>query len=278
MAAKIFAAGDLEKATNNFHKKNVIGEGGYGIVYKGTLGAAAAADKTTTVAIKKSKSIDENQIEQFINETAEALTHIHSTTQIIHRDIKSSNILLTDDYTAKVSDFGISRFIPVDKTHLQTLVHGTFGYIDPEYFHSGMLTERSDVYSFGMVLVELLTGRKVFSFSHDHHENGSTETSEEEELGLAKIFISSLEKGCLFTILDNQLKKDGVVDEQHIKKLAKLARECVELEAKKRPNMKQVRDQLQHISQSYHLLKGKAASIISTNKPKYIIEPLILFD
>ncbi|KAJ0751272.1 putative protein kinase RLK-Pelle-WAK-LRK10L-1 family [Helianthus annuus] len=67
-------------------------------------------------------------------QTAEAIAHKHSTTQIIHRDIKSSNILLTDDYTAKVSDFGISRFIPLDQTHVQTLVHGTLGYIDPEYF------------------------------------------------------------------------------------------------------------------------------------------------
>lgn len=291
--AKIFAAGVLEKATNNFHKTNVIGQGGYGIVYKGTL-----ADKTM-VAVKKSKSIDENQIEQFINEviilsdishpnvvkllgccletptpllvyefitnktvfqhlhehdfissltferrlniatdTAEALAHIHSTTQIIHRDIKSSNILLTDDYTAKVSDFGISRFIPVDQTHLQTLVHGTLGYIDPEYFRSGILTEKSDVYSFGMVLVELLTGKKVFS--HDGTES---------ELGLATFFVSALERGWLIRILDNKVKKDGL--DEHIKKMAKLAKECVELEGKNRPNMKQVKEQLKELSQSY---------------------------
>ncbi|KAK1406745.1 hypothetical protein QVD17_38353 [Tagetes erecta] len=291
--AKIFTSTVLEKATNNFHKSNVIGQGGYGTVYKGTL------ENKITVAIKKAKSIDNNQIEQFINEvvmlseishpnivkllgccletqtpllvyefvsnnnvfhhlhemdqassmsferrlniarqTAEAIAHIHSTTQIIHRDIKSSNILLTDDYTAKVSDFGISRFIPVDQTHVQTLVHGTLGYIDPEYFRSGMLTEKSDVYSFGMVLVELLTGRKVFS-------NDGTES----DLGLAMFFVLSLERGGLLQILDDQVKKGGV--DEHIKYFAKLAKDCIELEGKKRPNMKTVKEELDQLRQSF---------------------------
>ncbi|XP_071701699.1 wall-associated receptor kinase 2-like isoform X2 [Rutidosis leptorrhynchoides] len=321
MAAKIYAAGALEKATNNFHKKNVIGQGGYGTVYKGTL-----PDKTT-VAIKKSKSIDENQIEQFINEviilseishpnivkllgccletqtpllvyefinnktlyqhlheqldfissltfekrlhiatqTAEALAYMHSTTQIIHRDIKTSNILLTDDYTAKVSDFGISRFIPVDQTHLQTLVHGTLGYIDPEYFRSGILTEKSDVYSFGMVLVELLTGRKVFSYD-----------GTESDMGLATYFVTSLEMGCLITILDDKLKKDagGDLDEQqHIMKIAMLAKDCVELAGKNRPNMKQVTHELQELTHSY--LK---ASIIFKKDNYFDPDHLSLFD
>ncbi|KAJ0742214.1 putative protein kinase RLK-Pelle-WAK family [Helianthus annuus] len=290
--AKIFAARILEKATNNFHKTNVIGQGGYGTVYKGTL------EDNTRVAIKKSKSIDENQIEQFINEvimlsevshpnivrllgccletqtpllvyefvtnktvyhhlhekdyvssmtferrlniatqTAKALAHIHSTTQIIHRDIKSSNILLTDDYTVKVSDFGISRFIPMDQTHIQTLVHGTLGYIDPEYFRSGILTEKSDVYSFGMVLVELITGRKVFS-------NDGTES----DLGLAMFFVSAVERGCLIQILDDQVKKDGISD--HIDYIAKIAKDCIELESKKRPSMEEVKAQLEKLTQS----------------------------
>ncbi|KAJ0877616.1 putative protein kinase RLK-Pelle-WAK family [Helianthus annuus] len=291
--AKIFAARVLVKATNNFHKTNVIGQGGYGTVYKGTL------EDNTRVAIKKSKSIDENQIEQFINEvimlsevshpnvvrllgccletqtpllvyefvtnktvfhhlhqkdcvssmtferrlniatqTAEALAHIHSTTQIIHRDIKSSNILLTDDYTVKVSDFGISRFIPMDQTHIQTLVHGTLGYIDPEYFRSGILTEKSDVYSFGMVLVELITGRKVYSYD-----------GTESELGLAMFFVSSLERGCLIQILDDQAKKEGISD--HIDYVAKIAKDCIQLEGKKRPNMEVVKEELEKLRQSF---------------------------
>ncbi|KAA8546472.1 hypothetical protein F0562_002789 [Nyssa sinensis] len=191
--AKIFTEEELKKATNNFNERNVVGEGGYDTVYKGTL------PNDMIVAIKKSKEVDCGQIEQFVNEviilsqikhpnvvkllgygrvlsmpwemrlriateTAGALAHMHSAPMhIIHRDVKSANILLDDEYTAKVSDFGVSRLIPLDQTQLPTLVQGTFGYIDLEYFHSVLLTKKSYVYSFGVVLLELLTGQKVVS-------------------------------------------------------------------------------------------------------------------
>ncbi|XP_039123939.1 wall-associated receptor kinase 3-like [Dioscorea cayenensis subsp. rotundata] len=166
-------------------------------------------------------------------ETAEALAYLHSAASmpVFHRDVKSSNILLGDNLTAKVSDFGISRLVPLDQTQVPTLVQGTFGYLDPEYFQTSQLTSKSDVYSFGVVLVELLTG----------HKPVSTERSREDS-NLAMYFLSSLKCKDLREFIDRDVMREDNLEQ--LKSVAELARKCLLLRGDKRPSMKEVAQEL----------------------------------
>ncbi|XP_062015043.1 wall-associated receptor kinase-like 8 [Rosa rugosa] len=181
-------------------------------------------------------------------EIAGALSYLHYTASfpIYHRDIKSTNILLDDKYRAKVADFGTSRSIAIDQTHLTTsLVHGTFGYLDPEYFQSSIFTEKSDVYSFGVVLVELLTGQKPISFLR----------SEDEGRSLATYFITSMHKDRLFEIVDAQVLKEG--SKADIAIVANLARRCLDLNGRNRPTMREVTAELEGIQTTENTSNGE---------------------
>lgn len=290
-AAKIYTAEQLKEATDNFSESKIVGKGGYGIVYKGIL-----PDKSV-VAIKKSKIVDKDQIEQFINEvvvlsqinhrnvvkllgccletevpllvyefvsngtlssyihdrfkapafswevrlriaseTAGVLSYLHSaaSTPIIHRDVKSNNVLLDEKYTAKVSDFGSSRLVPQDQTQISTMVQGTLGYLDPEYLLTSQLTEKSDVYSFGVVLVELLTGKKPVSFE-----------GPDEERSLAMHFLSALKKDRLFQIVEDCIAKEGNVEQ--VNQVARLVKMCLRVKGEERPTMKEVAMELERL-------------------------------
>ncbi|XP_038717531.1 probable serine/threonine-protein kinase PBL21 isoform X4 [Tripterygium wilfordii] len=97
--------------------------------------------------------------------------HCKANPPVIYRDLKSANILLDNDFNPKLSDFGLAKLGPVgDNTHVSTRVMGTYGYCAPEYAMSGKLTVKSDIYSFGMVLLELITGRKAIDFSRRQEE------------------------------------------------------------------------------------------------------------
>ncbi|XVF39209.1 hypothetical protein PTKIN_Ptkin01aG0017000 [Pterospermum kingtungense] len=166
-------------------------------------------------------------------ETAETLSYLHSAASvpIVHRDIKLANILLDENYTAKVSDFGASRLIPTDASEVATVVQGTFGYLDPEYMHTSLLTEKSDVYSFGVVLIELLTGQKVVCFKRS-----------DEKRVLAKYFVSLMEEDRLLEILDPRVVNDGNFEQ--LKEVSALAAQCVAIKGDERPSMKQVAHEL----------------------------------
>ncbi|BBH01172.1 wall-associated kinase 2 [Prunus dulcis] len=276
---KIFTAEELEKATNNYHESRVLGEGGYGTVYKGIL------EDDKVVAIKKSKIcaplrmsnlltrnvvrllgccletpmpllvyefiINRTLSEHIHNkcresllswelrlkiaaETAGALAYLHSSISIpiIHRDVKTTNVLLDENYIAKVSDFGASRLIPLDQAQITTLVQGTLGYLDPEYFHSNQLTEKSDLYSFGVVLAELLTSKVALSFARP-----------EAERNLASFFVCSVEQGRLNQILDEDIVNEGNIET--LKKVADLANRCLRVKREERPTMKHVAMELE---------------------------------
>ncbi|WJX10121.1 hypothetical protein P8452_00880 [Trifolium repens] len=291
-SAQIFTEEELKKATKNYDESLIIGRGGFGTVFKGIL------PDNKIVAVKKSKVIDANQIEQFINEvvvlsqinhrnvvkllgccletevpslvyefvsngtlfdfiqstkdrannptwktrlriaaeTAGALSYLHSSASIpiIHRDVKSTNILLDDNYTAKVSDFGASRLVPLDQTEIATMVQGTLGYLDPEYMQTHQLTEKSDVYSFGVVLAELLTGDKPLSFNRP-----------EESISLAMHFLSCLKQDRIFEAVQVGILNDE--NKKEIKEVAILAARCLRLRGDERPSMKEVAMELEGI-------------------------------
>ncbi|XP_026404102.1 wall-associated receptor kinase 2-like [Papaver somniferum] len=287
--SKIFTAKELKLATNNYDKNLILGRGGFGTVYKGTL----PGDRI--VAIKKSEKVDPTQVEEFINEvvllaqinhrnvmkllgccletevpllvyeyicngtlfqhihsnngvssisfhsrlriaaeTASALAYLHSAAAIpiIHRDIKSANILLDKNYTAKVADFGASRLIPLEQTELSTKVLGTRGYLDPEYHYTGQLTDKSDFYSFGALIVELLTAKKPFSSNRP-----------EEQINLAQYFVSLMGENRLLELLDTRVVNEGT--QKEITAVAELAKRCLNLTGEERPTMRKVADVLE---------------------------------
>ncbi|KAL5564128.1 hypothetical protein UlMin_027292 [Ulmus minor] len=319
---RIFSAEELKSATNNYEKNRVVGEGGYGVVYKGILA------ENRVVAIKKPRSIGNQNVDpgQFINElvvlmqinhrnvvsllgccleteapllvyefitngtlfehlhnrdpesksflswevrlkiaaeTAGALAYLHAETsvQIIHRDVKTMNILLDENYTAKVSDFGTSKLVPLDQEEFSTFVQGTRGYLDPEYMQSSMLTEKSDVYSFGVVLAELITGKKALTF------NKSVGAS-----NLAMSFVHLMQADQLLQLIDDAILDD--TNMEAIKEVAILTKRCLCLKGEDRPTMKEVAMELEglRIMTRKHPW-GKDGDVMHSEETEHLLGP-----
>ncbi|KAL5570048.1 hypothetical protein UlMin_026623 [Ulmus minor] len=156
---------------------------------------------------------------------AQGLSYLHHdcNPRIIHRDVKSSNILLDENFEPHLSDFGIARRIPTAKTHASTYVLGTIGYIDPEYARTSRLTEKSDVYSFGIVLLELVTGKKAV----------------DNESNLHQLIMSKADNNTVMETVDPEVSVT-CMNLSHVRKTFQLALLCTKKNPCERPTMHEV--------------------------------------
>ncbi|PIN13374.1 Serine/threonine protein kinase [Handroanthus impetiginosus] len=169
-------------------------------------------------------------------ETANALAYLHKK-DIIHRDVKTNNILLDNNFCVKVADFGLSRLFPNDVTHISTAPQGTPGYVDPEYHQCYQLTDKSDVYSFGVVLIELISSMPAVDITRHRHE-----------INLANLAMNRIQRCAFDELIDSSLgyDSDGEVTRMTTS-VAELAFRCLQLEKDLRPSMEEVLDTLKDI-------------------------------
>ncbi|XP_038905470.1 probable leucine-rich repeat receptor-like protein kinase At5g49770 isoform X3 [Benincasa hispida] len=293
--ARWFSYDELKKCTDNFSTSNVVGSGGFGMVYRGTLvdGKIVAIKRAQQASMQGglefkteiellsrvhhknllgllgfcSEQGEQILVYEFMPNgtlrqslagksgiyldwkkrlrialgSARGLTYLHELANppIIHRDVKSTNILLDERLNAKVADFGLSKLVSDSvKGHVSTQVKGTLGYLDPEYYMSQQLTEKSDVYSFGVVMLELLTAKLPIEKGKYivREVRMSMNKSDEEYYGLKHIMDA--------TIIDNTTKLIG------FGKFLELAMQCVEEVAADRPTMGEVVKAIENMLQN----------------------------
>lgn len=172
-------------------------------------------------------------------ETASALAYLHAS-DIIHRDVKTNNILLDNKFCVKVADFGLSKSFPNDVTHISTAPQGTPGYVDPQYHECYHLTDKSDVYSFGVVLVELISSKRAVDMNRHMHE-----------INLANYAMNRILKSAFDEVIDPSL---GFETDAEVRRMttsvAELAFQCLQVVKDMRPTMEEVHDALKLIKYS----------------------------
>lgn len=163
-------------------------------------------------------------------ETASSLAYLHAS-DIIHRDVKTKNILLTNSFGVKVADFGLSRLFPHDVTHASTAPQGTPGYVDPDYHQCYQLTTKSDVYSFGVVLIELISSMPAVDMSRRH----------KDDINLSNLALKKIQRGAFSELVDPSL---GFDSDNEVKRMvvsvAELAFQCLQRDKELRPSMDEV--------------------------------------
>ncbi|CAG7893241.1 unnamed protein product [Brassica rapa] len=289
-----FAYEELMEITQGFAKQNILGEGGFGCVYKGKLHdgklvavkqlkvGSGQGDREFKAEVEIISRVHHRHLVSLVgycisdvqrlliyeyvpNQTlehhlhgegrpvldwarrvriaigsAKGLAYLHEDChpKIIHRDIKSANILLDDEFEAQaikktilVADFGLAKLSDSTQTHVSTRVMGTFGYLAPEYAQSGKLTDRSDVFSFGVVLLELITGRKPVDQYMPLGEESLVEWAR-------PLLHKAIETGDFSELVDRRLEKHYV--ENEVFRMIETAAACVRHSGPKRPRMAQV--------------------------------------
>uniref|UniRef100_A0ACD5W0G8 Uncharacterized protein n=1 Tax=Avena sativa TaxID=4498 RepID=A0ACD5W0G8_AVESA len=200
-------------------------------------------------------------------ESAAALTYLHAIEPpIVHRDVKTNNILLDTDFHVKVADFGLSRLFPLDVTHVSTAPQGTPGYVDPEYHQCYQLTDKSDVYSFGVVLVELISSKPAVDI-----------TRQRSEINLASMAINRIQKCQLEQLVDLELGyQSDPVTRKMMTMVAELAFRCLQQNSEMRPPIKEVHDVLRAIKEGSLVEKdggGKDKDLVAPFSPDTVHAP-----
>ncbi|XP_072970981.1 probable serine/threonine-protein kinase PBL17 [Typha angustifolia] len=184
---------------------------------------------------------------------AKGLAFLHAVERsIIYRDFKTSNILLDAEYNAKLSDFGLAKNGPMEgQTHVSTRVMGTYGYAAPEYVMTGHLTARSDVYGYGVVLLEMLTGRRAMDTSRPSRERNLVEWARPLLIHQRK----------LLKIID--MRMEGQYSTKVVTEVAALAYKCLSYSPRGRPTMSQVVETLQSLQTLPEILFQSCGNVIT---------------
>ncbi|KAJ0448337.1 putative protein kinase RLK-Pelle-WAK-LRK10L-1 family [Helianthus annuus] len=192
-------------------------------------------------------------------ETASALVYLHAS-DVVHRDVKTNNILLDNSFTVKVADFGLSRLFPNNVTHVSTAPQGTPGYVDPEYHECYQLTNKSDVYSFGVVLVELISSKPAVDITRHRHE-----------INLSSMALSKIQNDALHELVDPHLGYDTNNEiRKMINAVAELAFQCLQNDRDSRPSMDEVLECLVGVqngmsSNKHNMLDGTSDDAVLLN-------------